>query len=53
MQIVHFYDLYKILIIVLKYKTKYENVFYVLFFLVIIIIKRLNVEDFANIKKKI
>ena len=32
MQIVHFYDLYKNLIIALKYKIKYENVFHILFF---------------------
>ena len=39
MQIVYFYDLYKNLIIILKYKIKYENVFHVLFFLIAIIIE--------------
>ena len=51
MQIVHFYDSYKSLIIVLKHKTKYEDMFHVLFSSVAIIIERLNIKDFAIIKK--
>ena len=39
MQIVYLCDLYKILIIILKHKTEYEDVFHVLLFSIIIIIK--------------
>ena len=37
--------------IISKYKIKYKDVFHVLFFSIIIIIKRLNVEDFADVEK--
>ena len=51
MQIVRLCDLYKNLIITLKYKIEHKNVFHVLFFSVAIIIERLNVKDFTIIKK--